>query len=371
MCGCRFPTVTSPHFAGTLGADAQDGTDRAPRLRWRTTLSRGRDRKLSQRERSRLEGHPSEWPPCPGPDIIRLSNDQRATGVLTPLPDDTQRRTDPRRVIIVTGASAGLGKAIARSAVLAGDRVVLVARDPERLAESAAELRRLAPTIDSVLECVADVTVVADVERLKGKVIDWAGTVDVLINCIGQSDRGRASELTPDHLHGLIDVNLTSALNCVVTLLPLLRESRGSIVNIGSLASKLASRYLGGYPLAKHALAGWTQQLRLECDADGVHVGLVCPGPIRRPDGGSRYSERVAAGDLPASAGKPGGGAKLKGLDPDTVAAAVLRCIDRRLPEIILPARVRLLMMIGAAWPSLGDRLLLRFTSSKDHPTSH
>lgn len=241
---------------------------------------------------------------------------------------------------------------------------MLVARNAERLADAATEIQYQASTNDAVTVFEGDVGSLPDVKRLKEEVIAWASGMDVLVNCVGQSDRGRASELDAEHVQRLIEVNVSTAVNCVSVLLPLLRESRGSVINIGSLASKLAARYLGGYPLAKHALAGWTQQLRLECEDDGIHVGLVCPGPIRRDDGGMRYADQVAKGDLPDAAAQPGGGAKLKGLDPDVVAASVLRCIDQRRSEIILPRRARLLVIIAAIWPSMGDRLIGRFTSN-------
>ena len=80
----------------------------------------------------------------------------------------------------------------------------------------------------------------------------------------------------------------------------------------------MASRYLGAYPVSKFAVAAYTHQLRLELGPQGLHVLLVCPGPIARPDAGQRYSGEAA--DLPASAQKPGGGVRLKGLDPDELA---------------------------------------------------
>ncbi|MEM9587377.1 MAG: SDR family NAD(P)-dependent oxidoreductase, partial [Planctomycetota bacterium] len=164
-------------------------------------------------------------------------------------------------------------------------------------------------------------------------------------------------------LEELLDQNVRTSLLCSQAALPMLVQSRGSIVNIGSLASKVGARYLGGYSAAKHALAGLTGQLRLESAASGVHVGLVCPGPIRRSDAGERYRESSKV--LPEQAAQPGGGARLRGLDPDHVARAVVKCVQKRSPEIILPGYLRLLIAIGNASPRLGDWLIVRFTSSK------
>ncbi|MEM9644224.1 MAG: SDR family NAD(P)-dependent oxidoreductase, partial [Planctomycetota bacterium] len=125
-----------------------------------------------------------------------------------------------------------------------------------------------------------------------------------------------------------------------------------------------AGRYLGGYVMAKHALTGWTRQLRQELADDHIHVGLVCPGPIARSDAGTRYEE-LLDDDLPESVSKPGAGTKLKGLAPQRVADAVVDCIARRKSEVILPRRVRLLIVLAAISPALGDWLVKRFSSSK------
>jgi len=127
------------------------------------------------------------------------------------------------------------------------------------------------------------------------------------------------------------------------------------------LASKSAARFLGGYPATKFAVAAYSQQLRLELAEDGVHVLLVCPGPIARPDAGARYDD--VAHDLPAAARQPGGGVKVRGLDPDDLARRILHACQRRSPELVVPARARWLFAIQQLWPRLGDWILRRKTS--------
>ena len=162
----------------------------------------------------------------------------------------------------------------------------------------------------------------------------------------------------------LIQQNVLTALLCSQAAIPLLEANRGVIVNIGSLASKVDARYIGGYAIAKHALAGMTQQMRLELKSRGIHVGLVSPGPIRRDDAGTRYHDTVDS-SLPPQASKPGGGTRLKGLPPERVADAVLRVIRKRSPDIVMPGYLRIMISVGQAWPRLGDWLLLKFTSDK------
>jgi short-subunit dehydrogenase len=117
---------------------------------------------------------------------------------------------------------------------------------------------------------------------------------------------------------------------------------------------------LGAYPASKFPLAAYAQQLRLELGPLGLHTLLVCPGPIRRDDAGSRYDSK--AGDLPAAAREPGGGVKLKGIDPDWLARRILVACERRQAELIVPGRAKLLFAISQLWPALGDWIVTRMT---------
>jgi NAD(P)-dependent dehydrogenase (short-subunit alcohol dehydrogenase family) len=269
-------------------------------------------------------------------------------------------RTNDQPVALITGGSSGLGLIIAATFADAGYQVILVGRSSERLAEAKRQLGNRPGATAITLR--GDMSRQSDCIKVADHVRHQPGRLDVLVNCIGSSDRGLAMELSAERLRELIDQNVTPTLLCCQALLPLLESSRGSIVNIGSLAGKVGARYLGGYNAAKHALTGLTQQMRLECREIGIHVGLVSPGPIRRPDAGRRYADR-ANESLPASASAPGGGTKVKGLDPQVVADAVLKCVRRRRTDVILPGYLRLLIVLGHAFPKLGDWLLVKLTS--------
>ncbi|MGB0595227.1 MAG: SDR family NAD(P)-dependent oxidoreductase [Rubripirellula sp.] len=269
---------------------------------------------------------------------------------------------DNRPVAVVTGGSAGLGLVIAKTLLCNGFRVVIVGRDAGRL-ESAVMMLG-GPEHEGVLFQVCDLTQRSEVEGLIAFVSQSVGRLDVLVNCVGASDRGLIENLEVKHLENLWHQNVVTALLCSQFALPLLEASSGTIVNIGSLASKVGARYIGGYSTAKHALAGMTQQMRLELKPRGIHVALVSPGPIARTDAGERYRESIDS-TLPPQASAPGGGTRVKGLQPERVAAAVMRCINRRAVDVVLPGHLRILIALGHAFPRLGDWLLLRFTSSK------
>jgi NAD(P)-dependent dehydrogenase (short-subunit alcohol dehydrogenase family) len=264
-------------------------------------------------------------------------------------------------VALITGGSAGLGFVVARTFLDAGYRVVIVGRTPERLNQA---VERLAADTDTLTAQPCDLTRREEVERLIGRVDEQYGRLDVLINCVGASDRGLVENLEPDKLQELIAQNVCTALLCSQAALPMLEKTRGVIVNVGSLAAKVGARYIGGYTAAKHALAGLTQQMRLELKPRGVHVALVNPGPIRRDDAGTRYDDQIDP-SVPQQASQPGAGARVKGLPPEKVAAAILRSVQRRRIDVVMPGYMRVLIAVGHACPRLGDWLLLKFTSAK------
>jgi NAD(P)-dependent dehydrogenase (short-subunit alcohol dehydrogenase family) len=261
------------------------------------------------------------------------------------------------KVALVTGGSSGLGLAIAQALVRAGARVTIAARDQTRLKHSA---EQASAGGNPCRWQAADVTSHADVERLVAATVENAGRLDLLVNCAGKSARGEIAATSPEQFAELIDLNFLSAVRCTKAALPHLLKSRGHVVQIGSLASKAASRYLGAYPASKFPLAAYAQQLRLELGPRGLHVLLVCPGPLQRDDAGSRYA--AAAQDLPPGAAQPGGGVKLTGIDPGWLAGRILRACQRRQAELVVPARARLLFALSQLWPSLGDWILRRLT---------
>lgn len=280
-----------------------------------------------------------------------------------------QKKPGSQRGAVVTGSSAGLGLAVATELLAHGYRVALVGRDSVKLQIAAQRLRSTVGgeslRADQIITVAADLTHPPDVAGVAEKVEQQWGRLDVLVNVVGLSDRGLIENLQPARLNELITANVTTTLLCCQSMRPLLEETGGVVVNIGSLAAKVGARYLGAYPAAKHALAGLTQQLRLEWKPLGIHVALVSPGPIRRDDAGSRYSEHLQGdADLPETAARPGGGTTVRGIDPQRVARTVRKVIQRRSPDVMLPGHLRPLVAIGHLWPRLGDWLLLRFTRS-------
>ncbi len=261
-----------------------------------------------------------------------------------------------RKHVVVAGGSSGFGLRLAHAWMRTGATVTIVARDATRL-ESAKQQLLTANPDRSIHAIVADVTRQADVDRL----FEQVDRLDVLVNAFGQSDRGLAVETTTERFEELLQLNFLAVTRCVRGSIELLKESTGSIVNIGSLASKSVAPYLGAYPPGKFALAAYTAQLRLELADHNVHALLVCPGPIQRDDAGTRYNRDFDT--LPESARRPGGGVKLKGIDPDWLASRVIAACESRRAELVVPGKSRLLFAIAQLSPSLGDWIVRRMTS--------
>ncbi|MBI1247421.1 SDR family NAD(P)-dependent oxidoreductase [bacterium] len=263
------------------------------------------------------------------------------------------------KVAVVTGASQGFGKVIARTLIARGCHVVMAARDKERLQAAAAELD---PQGDHSVCVPTDVTSEESVAQLFDQVRTTYGKLDALMNIAGASSRGLIAETSIDDFLNSFDLNVLSTIRCTQAGLDMLKVSQGHIVNMGSLASKSASKFIGPYATSKFALAGLNHQLRLELAEFGIHVMLVCPGPIAREDAGSRYQEQTAG--LPESARRPGAGVKVRAIDPEQLCEKILNGCKKRQTEIVCPSKARILFAIAQLSGAWGDWVLRRFTSS-------
>lgn len=276
------------------------------------------------------------------------------------------------KTAVVCGATSGLGREIAMLLADVGvAKLIILARNEGQLQAFKSSLSIRCPEVE-VAAFSVDVCSREQVQALVEQVTETLGVPQLVVQAVGASDRGTIAELGPEHLRSLIDVNVMSSLNVIQAFRPALQQSHGHIVLIGSLASLFAPRFLGGYAIAKHALAALAQQSRLELAEDGIKLLLACPGPIARDDAGSRYTHHPSSGEssrgisgegLPAEALQPGGGAKVGRLDPRALARDILAAAAAGKTVIIRPRKARLLLIVAAFFPRLADRLLRKKTS--------
>jgi len=185
------------------------------------------------------------------------------------------------RGAVVTGASRGLGAAVARALVEAGARVVLAAR-------STVDLQRVAADLTSkggeAWPVTCDVTDEASVKRLGEKARAHLGTVDVLINNAGDAASAPLPRITLTDWNAMLTVNATSAFLVTREFAPAMAERRwGRIVNVASIAGLEGGKYIAHYCAAKHAVIGLTRAVAVELAGSGVTVNVVCPGYLDTP----------------------------------------------------------------------------------------
>jgi 3-oxoacyl-[acyl-carrier protein] reductase len=184
----------------------------------------------------------------------------------------TQQPKPETRRWVVTGASRGLGLAIAKIAASHGDKVALFARGETVLDEARA-------IGDNAMGLIVDVTDPASVSDACEKVAERWGGIDVLVNNAGLHRGGLIGSLSQGDWQAVIDTNLSGPLNCVRAALPYLREG-GSIVNIGAVVGLRGFAGDAAYGASKAGLAGLTQVLAIELARSGIRVNLVIPGMV-------------------------------------------------------------------------------------------
>ena len=181
------------------------------------------------------------------------------------------------KVCVVTGASQGTGKAIARALMESGARVVLVARNEARLAAVRDEMGAQ----ETVWACAADVTRSEQVDRMVQEILHQVGRIDLLVNNVGGGLKMELVKTRDEDWQHLLQVNLTSTFNCCRAVLPVMRQQgAGMIVNIASKAGRVGEGDFAAYCAAKHGVVGLTRALADSERPHGIRVNAICPGPI-------------------------------------------------------------------------------------------
>jgi short-subunit dehydrogenase len=256
--------------------------------------------------------------------------------------------------VIVTGASSGIGQALARRLAACQARLLLTARREDRLRQLADEIE---PQADSVSWIAGDITDASVRQQIRRHVDEqWQG-LDLLINNAGIGSGGSFATSTAEELQRVMEVNFFAPAEFSRELLPQLRQGRHPmIVNVGSVLGHRAVPLKSEYCASKFALHGFSDALRAELAAEGIDVLLVSPSTTR-----SEFFD-VAAG-RPAGSSDP---ASRRGMSTDKVARKSLRAIRRGKHELILPCSGKLLVWADRLLPGLVNRLLAKRASKKN-----
>jgi short-subunit dehydrogenase len=261
------------------------------------------------------------------------------------------RNTFREKTVIVTGASSGIGKALALRLADEGAWLALAARNAQRIDSVAGECRQRGT------KAIAIPTDVADESRCRAliqRTQETYGHIDALVNNAGITVVGKLEDLPDLHLFKqVVDVNFYGAVHCTYYALPYLKETHGQIVNISSLGGIQAIPFNTSYVASKSAMIGFSDSLRMEVEQAGVSVTVICPfwvvtefheryldknGQPKGPSGRAIYTERT--------------------MTADRCAQIVLRAARRRKRQVVMrPGPLTLWLKLIA--PGLVDRLTI------------
>ena len=234
------------------------------------------------------------------------------------------------KIVIVTGASSGIGRATAIEFAKHGAKLVLIARRKDKLEQTARELERFG-TQTLVITC--DVSVRSQVKSMSDQVLEKFGKIDILVNNAGFAIYGLVSDTSIDDIESQMQTNYLGMIYCTKNFLPtLLKQHSGHIVNVASVAASFGLPGIASYCASKSAMLGFSEGLQHELHGTGVGVTVVSPIMVR-----TEFFDNPSFEKMPKYSPTS--------LDAKTVAKAILRAANSPRLEIIVPPIVR-----GAVW---------------------
>jgi dehydrogenase/reductase SDR family member 7B len=251
------------------------------------------------------------------------------------------------KVVIITGASSGIGKALAFSFGQEGAKIVITGRKEAPLMEVSQELTKAG--IDN-LAFVSDVSIEADNIKMVEKTIEKYGKIDVLINNAGISMRSMFADCNLNVIKSLMDINFWGTVYATKYALPYIKETKGSIVGVSSIAGYRGLPVRTGYSASKFAVNGFLEALRTELLHTGVHVLTACPGF-------TASNIRVAA--LSSDGSSKGETMRDEGkmMTSEEVAYRILKAVKNRDRGMILTFKGNAIIWINKFFPKLADKL--------------
>jgi short-subunit dehydrogenase len=257
------------------------------------------------------------------------------------------RRTLENCRILLTGASSGIGRALALQLAQRRARLLLTARRGELLQTLAAECVALGGAANVLPGDAADAAFRQSLVEETRRVFDG---LDVLVNNAGTSAHGRFADSDEPTLRQIMEVNFFAPVELVRLALPLLRQGREpAVVNVDSILGHVGAPFNSEYAASKFALRGWSESLRAELTSEGIDVLLVSPGTVETEFFDHLLAKRA---DLPWHS---------RGIPPDAVAKQTVRALAKRRREIFPNWRGRAIVLANRVFPALVDRVMKRY----------
>ncbi len=252
------------------------------------------------------------------------------------------------KVIIITGASSGIGEALAKKFSSQGSTVVLAARQLDKLYVLKSSLEINGAKVHAI---ACDVSIESQCKSLIDETIRMYGRIDVLINNAGISMRALFSELDLDVLRKVMDINFWGAVYCTKFAFPHLLQSKGSIVGISSIAGKKGLPGRAGYSASKFALEGFLETIRTENLKKDLHVLVACPGFTA-----SNIRQSALAKDGSQQGESPRDEKNM--MSADEVASHIYNAVLKRKRDLILTGNGKLTVFLNKFFPGLMDKMV-------------
>ncbi len=246
----------------------------------------------------------------------------------------------PNRVVLITGASEGIGAACAAEFARCGARLVLTSRSEAGLHKAAA-----ASGGKDALIVPGDITVDSDRRRVVERALERFGAIDILINNAGLGLYSPSWSVPMEEARRLMELNFFAPLALTQLVAPQMRERRtGLIVNVGSIAGKVALPWMTLYSVSKSALGSLTEGMRMELRGSGVRTMIVCPGYVK-----TAFQQHALAGQAPASVIK----GRRFAIEPNECAEAIRRGVERDARTVVTPRAGWALAVASRLFPRL------------------
>ena len=253
------------------------------------------------------------------------------------------------KVVVITGGSDGIGKALVDTLIPLGAKVATCARNQDKLYDL-----QLLHSGKSLHTMVADVSSYNDCKNFIDSTIEFYGGIDILINNAGISMRALVKDLDVEVIEKVMDINFKGTLYCTKLALDSIIERKGSIVGVSSIAGYRGLPGRSGYSASKYAVTGFLEALRTEMLDSDVNVMWVCPGFT---SSNIRYralnKKGNSQGESPMDEGKMMSSLKC--------AAHILRAIEKRKRTLILTFKGKQTVFLNRFFPSLADKLVKKF----------
>ncbi len=250
------------------------------------------------------------------------------------------------QVLVITGASSGIGLTTAKMAAKQGAKVVLASRDEESLQRAVDEIQAEGGQATYVL---ADVANRDELENVANKAVEAYGGFDTWVNNAGVSIYGRILDVPTDDAHRLFETNYWGVVNGSLVAVPRLLERGGVLINTGSVVSDRSIPLQGHYSASKHAVKAFTDALRMELEDEDAPVAVVLIKPAAidtpYPEHAKNYMESEPTLPPPIYA-------------PEEVARTILACAERPKREVTVGGGGVMLGMMGKVAPRLGDKFM-------------